>query len=74
MRIIRILKQQYSKAMESIKSSLSISEGRKLVMINQNEKNITTMLDRYRNIENYYGHLPYFSNIILDDEEKLACI
>jgi hypothetical protein len=62
-----MLRQSLIRAIEKINASTTISYNRKQVMINQNEKTLGT-LDRYKDIGNYFAHLPYFSNIILDDE------
>ena len=64
------LRQSMNKVMEQIKSSTTITDSRKQVMVNQNEKTFKT-LDRYKDIGNYFPYMPYFSNIILDDEGNL---
>jgi hypothetical protein len=62
-----MLRQSLIKAIEKINASTTISSNRKQVLINQNEKTLGT-LERYKDIGNYFAYLPYFSNIILDDE------
>ena len=54
-------------ANKRVNESTTLSESRKQVIINQNERFFEN-IDRYRDLNNYYPHLPYFSNIILDDE------
>jgi len=56
--------------LESIERTKTIStmpETRKQLIISQNEA-FLGKIDRYKDIKNYFPHLPYFSNIILDDE------
>lgn len=65
-----MLRQRLIKAIEQIKTSKTISDNRKQVMINQNGKTLET-LDRYKDIGNYFAYLPYFSNIIVDNEGNL---
>jgi hypothetical protein len=65
-----MLGQRLIKATEQINTSTTISDNRKQVMINQNKKTLGT-LERYKDIGNYFPHLPYFSNIIVDSEGNL---
>jgi hypothetical protein len=65
-----MIKQSLNEANERIKESTTIPETRKTIMINQNG-NIFSDIERYNNIENYFPYLPFFSNIIVDNEGNL---
>jgi hypothetical protein len=54
-------------SIERTKKITTMPETRKQLIISQNEA-FLGKIDRYKDIKNYFPHLPYFSNIILDDE------
>ena len=52
---------------EMIKSNTTIAENRKRTFLSQSQASLDR-INRYKDLSNYFPHLPYFSNIILDDE------
>lgn len=58
------------KVKEEINNMKNLSDSVKKQFIAHYEKDLGA-IDRYRDINNYHPTLPYFSNIILDDESNL---
>jgi len=61
------IKQRLLRSIEQTKTNRTISETRKQLIISQNEE-VLQNIYRYKGLDNYFPHLPFFSNIILDDE------
>ena len=63
-------KQSILKSIERISASQNLPESGKQRMLSQN-KILLDSVEKYKDLKNYDKYLPYFSNVIVDDEGNL---
>ena len=61
------MRQNYLQRLDNVKKTKFTSEEQRKKAISINQKLLESS-EMYKDISNYYPYLPYFSNIILDDE------
>lgn len=63
-------KQSILKSIERINASPNLPESGKQRMLSQNRR-LLDSVEKYKDLKNYNKYLPYFSNVILDDEGNI---